>query len=72
MRKRVLGAALVATGFALHALPASADKLDDVAIEREDRPPGGPELHGHPLDDRVKADAEPRPGRLPAARQFRA
>ena len=30
MRKRVLGATLVAAGFAFHALPASADKLDDV------------------------------------------
>ena len=30
MRKRVLGATLVAAGFVFHALPASADKLDDV------------------------------------------
>jgi predicted porin len=30
MRKRVLGATLVAAGVAFHALPASADKLDDV------------------------------------------
>ena len=30
MRKRVLGATLVAAGMMFHALPASADKLDDV------------------------------------------
>src|ERR1700761_3404823 len=30
MRRRVLGATLVAAGFALHAVPAFADKLDDV------------------------------------------
>ncbi|WP_298261819.1 porin [Bradyrhizobium sp.] len=41
MRKRVLGATLVAAGIALHALPAAADKLDDVVsrldkIEKKD------------------------------------
>src|SRR5579872_33125 len=36
MRKRVLGATLVAVGFALHTLPASADKLDDV-LQRLDK-----------------------------------
>jgi hypothetical protein len=41
MRKRVLGATLLATGFVFHALPASADKLDDVlsrldALEKRD------------------------------------
>jgi predicted porin len=35
MRKRVLGATLVAAGFAFHALPASADKLDDVLSRLE-------------------------------------
>src|SRR5580704_8617431 len=30
MRKHVLGATLVAAGLVFHALPASADKLDDV------------------------------------------
>jgi predicted porin len=41
MRTRVLGATILATGFALHAVPASADKLDDVltrldALEKRD------------------------------------
>src|ERR1700723_563584 len=35
MRKRVLGATLVAVGLAFHAMPASADKLDDVLSRLE-------------------------------------
>src|ERR1700723_3101540 len=35
MRKRVLGATLVAAGLAFHAMPASADKLDDVLSRLE-------------------------------------
>jgi predicted porin len=35
MRKHVLGAALVAAGLVFHALPASADKLDDVLSRLE-------------------------------------
>jgi predicted porin len=35
MRKRVLGATLVAAGLVFHALPASADKLDDVLSRLE-------------------------------------
>ena len=41
MRKYALGATLVAAGMVFHALPASADKLDDVlsrldALEKRD------------------------------------
>src|SRR5579863_5103844 len=41
MKRRVLGATLVATGLAFHAVPAFADKLDDVlqrldALEKRD------------------------------------
>src|ERR1700728_2601798 len=35
MRKRVLGATLVAAGLVFHAVPASADKLDDVLARLE-------------------------------------
>src|SRR5579863_4172319 len=35
MKKRVLGATLVAAGLVFHALPASADKLDDVLSRLE-------------------------------------
>ena len=35
MRKRVLGATLVAAGLAFQAMPASADKLDDVLSRLE-------------------------------------